>query len=533
VDELLRPRLLWCFGLLVVLVSISLGLLHPAAPQLVFPAIIMGFVLWCTAIRRHLLFSTVGCVVLLLMVQVALPGSVGLGETLVTTILFASIAVAFAYIRANGLAATEREREIAEKMESQARSYADEIARSEVRYATLFSDMNHAHAEQDISEAKRMIDKAKANGATSFERLAAENPEFIDRCLAAVKVNRVNDALLNMMGYVDHAELVAKPPTENAVDSRRVMQEQLHAMFDGRHHFASTATLIGKDNRKVTVAVGVNVPDDWSVSLSTHIDITEQLRDREAILSAREDLARASRALAVGAISTTLSHELNQPLLAIGLGTKSAERWLERTPPRLEEVARSLEGIRLNADRMSAIIRNTRDKLVKGAKEPRRVDLRQLLTETSYVLEDDLAARHSRMQLSLDDDAIEVMADRTDIQQVFINLITNAAEAMAQVECERIVTITSRRSTEQRLTIEVSDNGPGISDENLKLVFQPFFSTKSGGMGMGLQICRSIIESFGGTLNVRNNQGRGATFIISLPLPPASDTGQAPQHATR
>jgi hypothetical protein len=218
---------------------------------------------------RHLLFSTVGCVVLLLMVQVALPGSVGLGETLVTTILFASIAVAFAYIRANGLAATERAREIAEKMESQARSYADEIARSEVRYATLFSDMNHAHAEQDISEAKRMIDEAKANGATSFERLAASNPEFIDRCLAAVKVNRVNDALLNMMGYADHAELVAKPPTENAVDSRRVMQEQLHAMFDGRHHFASTATLIGKDNRKVTVAVGINVPDDWSVSLST------------------------------------------------------------------------------------------------------------------------------------------------------------------------------------------------------------------------------------------------------------------------
>nr|WP_246450439.1 ATP-binding protein [Rhizobium wenxiniae] len=299
-------------------------------------------------------------------------------------------------------------------------------------------------------------------------------------------------------------------------------------MFDGRHHFASTATLIGKDNRKVTVAVGVNVPDDWSVSLSTHIDITEQLRDREAILSAREDLARASRALAVGAISTTLSHELNQPLLAIGLGTKSAERWLERTPPRLEEVARSLEGIRLNADRMSAIIRNTRDKLVKGAKELSRVDLRQLLTETSYVLEGDLAARRSRMQLSLDDDAIEVMADRTDIQQVFINLITNAADAMAQVECERIVTIASHRSTEQRLTIEVSDNGPGISDENLKLVFQPFFSTKSGGMGMGLQICRSIIESFGGTLNVRNNQGRGATFIISLPLPPASDTGQAP-----
>jgi C4-dicarboxylate-specific signal transduction histidine kinase len=275
------------------------------------------------------------------------------------------------------------------------------------------------------------------------------------------------------------------------------------------------------------------VPDDWSVSLSTHIDITEQLRDREAILSAREDLARASRALAVGAISTTLSHELNQPLLAIGLGTKSAERWLERTPPRLEEVARSLEGIRLKADRMSAIIRNTRDKLVKGAKELSRVDLRQLLTETSYVLEGDLAARHSRMQLSLDDDAIEVMADRTDIQQVFINLITNAADAMAQVECERIVTITSRRSTEQRLTIEVSDNGPGISDENLKLVFQPFFSTKSGGMGMGLQICRSIIESFGGTLNVRNNQGRGATFVISLPLPPASDTGQAPQQATR
>lgn len=486
------------------------------------PAVITAYALASLAASRSTLLAlTVACLAVLVFLSGAFTNAAGTGDVFVS-LAFAGTGIAAlgcTRLRVIRLAedALVARHTLTDQLAEQGRQHAEQLARSEVRYATLFSDMNHGHAEQDISEAKRMIDEAKANGATDFQRLATEDPEFIDRCLAAIKVNRVNDALLHMMGYADHAELVAKPPTENAVDARRVMQEQLHAMFDGRHHFAATATLLGKDNRKVTVAVGVNVPNDWSVSLSTHIDITEQLRAREAIASAREDLGRASRAVAIGAVSTTLSHELNQPLLAISLDTRSAKRWLEKAPPQLEHAREALGRVSANADRMNAIITNTREKLVKGSKEFAKVDLRQLLTETSYLLEGDLAARRARLQLAFHDDVVEVFGDRIDIQQLFINLIVNAADAMATIECERIVTISSRMTAADILIVDVSDNGPGIAEENLKLVFEPFFSTKSGGMGIGLQICRSIVEAFQGTITARNNHGRGATFSITFP----------------
>lgn len=406
---------------------------------------------------------------------------------------------------------------LAGELSERIRLQTDELALSQERFRTLFEDRNIAYAEQDISRAKMMIDHAKANGATSFARLAAENPDFIDSCIAAVKVNRVNDALLHMMGYADHAELVAKPPSQNAVDARRVMQQQLEAMFYERHHFATTATLLGKDDRKVTVAVGVNVSEDWSLSLSTHIDITGQLQAREQAAAAREDLARASHALTVGAVSTSLAHELNQPLLALNMAAKTTKRWLAKTPPQLEEAQLALDRVSTNAERMNLIIKNTRARLLKGHRDPSMIDLRDLLTETSQLLESELANRNVSLRLAIPDNAAEVFADRTELQQVFTNLIVNAADAMTEMKDPKAIEILARRSKEDESVIEVRDNGPGIHEGVLEQIFQPFFTTKSGGMGMGLQISRSILEAFGGTLTARNNEGKGASFILTLP----------------
>lgn len=424
------------------------------------------------------------------------------------------------------IAATDEVKRLAGELNERIRRQSDELALSQERFRTLFEDMNIAYAEQDIRQAKLMIEQAKANGATSFSRLAAENPDFIDSCIAAVKVNRVNDALLHMMGYADHAELVAKPPSQNAVDSRRVMQQQLEAMFEGRHHFTTTATLLGKDDREVTVAVGVNVSADWSLSLSTHIDITGQLQAREAAAAAREDLARASRALTIGAVSTSLAHELNQPLLALNMAAKTAKRWLSKAPPQIEEAHLALDRVSSNTERMNSIIKNTRERLVKGRREPVRLDLRDLLTETGQLLELELAGRNVSLRLSIPDNAAEIFADRIELQQVFTNLIINAADAMANLKRSKTIEIVARRSKANESLVEVRDNGSGISQENIHQIFQPFFSTKSGGMGMGLQISRSIVEGFGGTLSAKNNDSGGATFTLTLPAGEPSELNE-------
>lgn len=426
-------------------------------------------------------------------------------------------------VNAEVLATLEIKR-LAGELNERIRIQNNELTLSQERFRTLFEDMNIAYAEQDIRQAKLMIDNAKANGATNFARLAAENPDFIDACIAAVKVNRVNDALLHMMGYADHDELVAKPPSENAVDSRRVMQQQLEAMFYGRNHFATTATLLGKDDRKVTVAVGVNVSEDWSISLSTHIDITDQLQAREQATAAREDLARASQALTIGAVSTSLAHELNQPLLALTMAAQTAKRWLAKSPPQIEEAQVALDRVNSNAERMNLIIKNTRSRLLKGHRDPTAIDLRDLLTETSQLLETALAGRNVSLRLSIPDNAAEVFADRTELQQVFTNLIVNAADAMADMEGKRSIEILARRSPDEQSVIEVRDNGPGINEGGLEQIFQPFFTTKSGGMGMGLQISRSIVEAFGGTLLAKNNEEKGASFILTLPTSDPKET---------
>lgn len=396
-----------------------------------------------------------------------------------------------------------------------------ELAESSKRYHTLFDDMNIAYAEQDISVAKQMIDQAKLDGATSFERLASEDPDFIDQCLAAVKVNRVNNALLHMMGYVDHDELIAKAPSENAVDARRVMMQQLKAIFEEQHHFTTTATLLGKDNRRVTVAVGVNTSPDWTISLSTHIDITERLRAQEMFAAARDDLARASRSLTIGAVSTSLAHELNQPLLALGVAAQTARRWLTKETPQVSEALQALERVTVNATRMNAIMQSTREKLLRRAGRLERLDLRSLIVDTERLLEPDLRTRNVILRVSCP--SAIVLAERVEIQQVLINLIMNAADAMKDVVGVRIVRITVQRPVPGSVQVEISDNGSGISEDDLPHLFDPFFTTKSGGMGMGLRICRTIIEGFNGTIDARNSEDGGAVFRFVLPSPDSAE----------
>lgn len=392
-----------------------------------------------------------------------------------------------------------------------------ELARSESRFRTLFQDMNIAYAEQDIRAAKAILDEAKAAGAKDFRTLAAEHPEIIDRCIASITVTTVNDALLAMMGYDDHDDLVRKPPTENAENARKVMTQQLEAMFEGRRHFTTATVLVGKNGRRVPVAIGVNVPADWSASLSTHIDITEQQRAHEIILSARDDLARANRAVTVGALSTSLAHELNQPILAIGLDAETSKRWLSRSPPEIDEALLAIGRVAQSAARVKAIMRRTREKLVKGSRMLEEVDVAELASETATLLERDLRNRRATLQIEPSNERLVVSADRVEIQQVLINLIVNAADAMLATDGERLVRVTMARVSGNAVAVTVEDHGPGVPEDRLNVIFEPFFSTKPGGMGMGLQICQSIITDFGGKLTVINRATGGASFSFTVP----------------
>lgn len=403
---------------------------------------------------------------------------------------------------------------------------SEELKRSQHRFQTLFQDLNYAFAEMDISGPKRLLDQARAEGATDFEELVHNRPELIRECITQIRTVAVNDSLIELMGYQSQLELVSKPPTANASDAERVLKLQLQAIFEGRHHFSGTTTLVGKDNIKVPVAFGCNYMDDWTRVLSTHIDLSEQHNAHEQLLSAQADLARVNRAVTIGALSASLAHELNQPILALSLDIQSAQRWLKGEEPSVQRALAALERLSANADRVTGIVRRTRDQLTQGSRETTAVNMLQLASETRLLIDRDLSSRRVRLEISNECANPVVHADRVELQQVLVNLIMNAAEAISGMRDKSgrgLISVRIFPDGPERIVTEVTDDGPGIPDTHLPVLFEMLFTTKPDGIGMGLQICRTLIEKFGGAITARNHEAGGAVLRFSLARAQTSD----------
>jgi PAS domain S-box-containing protein len=392
-----------------------------------------------------------------------------------------------------------------------------ELALSESRLRTLLNDLNIAYLEIDISEAKRLLDESKKNGASSYRELAEDDPEFVARCMSAIRLVGLNEALITMLGYEDYADWQAHQPIVPIEDPQQVLNLKLEAIFEDRRQFTGSTVLVTKQGQRVPVAFGANVPADWSTSMCTLIDISEKQRAHDAMLAAREELARANRAATIGALSTTLAHELNQPIQAIVVDTQTCMRWLDMDPPQIPQAMKALERLSKNGDRMSGIVQRTREHLVKRDRNLLPVNIVDLVRETHGLLERDLASRNTTLRVIEGSESPIVRADPVELQQVFINLISNAAEAMNGARSERRIDVRIGNQRCGNLIMKVEDNGPGLPDELIESVFDPFFTTKPGGMGMGLQICRTIIESFGGKLWASNREEGGAAFHFTQP----------------
>ncbi len=402
-------------------------------------------------------------------------------------------------------------------LEQRVSDRTSELAQSEARLRSLLDSLNIAYVELDISEAKRLLDEAKAAGASEYKSLAERDPHLIERCMSSIRLVHLNDALVLMLGYEDFNDWTASQPAASIEDARQVLSLKLEAIFKEQRQFTGSTVLIAKDGKRIPVAFSANVPSDWSTSMCTLIDISEKQKAHDALLLAREELARANRAATIGALSTSLAHELNQPILAIVLDTQTCMRWLDMDEPQIPQARKALERLSKNAARVSGIVRRTRENLVKRDRKLTPVNVADLVRETHMLLERDLAVRRTLLRLSDEIGSPLVMADPVELQQVFINLISNASDAMQFSKTERRIEVTLHNRADGNLNVRVEDNGPGLPAERINDVFDPFFTTKPGGMGMGLQICRTIVESFGGKLWANNRTNGGAYFEFTLP----------------
>jgi PAS domain S-box-containing protein len=249
------------------------------------------------------------------------------------------------------------------------------------------------------------------------------------------------------------------------------------------------------------------------------MDITDRkhaAKERERLRQLEADLAHINRVNMMGELAAALAHEIKQPLAASITSANALLRWLAHDPPDLERARAAADRIEQDANRAADVI-NSLQSFYKTGTLPKRqiVDVKEIIAEMTVLLRGE-ADRHSiTIHFEREGETPEIMADRVQLQQVFMNLMLNAIEAMKGAGGK--LTIRLRSNPEGRLIVSISDTGIGLRTENDEQIFAPFHTTKSQGTGMGLTITRSIVESYGGRVWATNNQEAGATFHFSLP----------------
>jgi PAS domain S-box-containing protein len=253
--------------------------------------------------------------------------------------------------------------------------------------------------------------------------------------------------------------------------------------------------------------------------ICTNVDVTERKRaqdERERLRQLEADLAHINRLSMMGELAASLSHEILHPIATARNNARAGIRFLEMSPPNLSEVKEALGCVVRDADRAKDIVGRIRNQIKRAPPQKERFDLHEAINEVIVMVRSAIAKDGISANTRLMDGLVPVQGDLVQLQQVVLNLLLNAVEAMGSTEGARELLVHTEQNHRDVL-VAVRDSGPGIDPSHLERVFDAFYTTKSSGMGMGLSICRSIIEAHGGRLWAEANEPRGAVFQFTLP----------------
>jgi signal transduction histidine kinase len=262
-----------------------------------------------------------------------------------------------------------------------------------------------------------------------------------------------------------------------------------------------------------------NPAQEFGEYVGITMDITDQKhaeKEREKLRQLEADLAHINRVNMMGELAAALAHEIKQPIAASITSANALRRWLARDPPDLERARSAAIRIEEDANRAADVINSLQSFYKRGTPVQRQIfDVKNIIGEMAVLLKTEAARYFVTIRTEIGEDTPDLLVDRVQLQQVFMNLMLNAIEAMRDAGGE--LTIKSRMNPEGWLLVSISDTGVGLPEDWTEEIFDAFHSTKPQGTGMGLTITRSIVESYGGRVWATNNQGRGATFCFTLP----------------
>ena len=355
-----------------------------------------------------------------------------------------------------------------------------------------------------------------------FRQFFAHVPEFCYIVSPDGTILDVNDWALHGLGY-EREDLVGKPLATIYAPESISKMEDLFARWKERGEVRNEEMAVFTkkgEKRTVLLNVGAVRDKDGKILHSTSIqtDITERKQAEAEANRAREQLLHVERSAQMGELTASLAHELNQPLTAILSNAQAALRFLQSDKVNLDELREILHDIIQDDQRAGNVIRSLRSMMKREERERNPIILNTVLNEVTQIFHTESIFRNVHIDAEFDESLPLVLADKVQLQQVVLNLIVNAADAMSQNPPEHRRIIMRTRVNNDRIRVTIRDFGPGIDQGSLNRIFQPFFTTKGTGLGMGLAVSQTIVEAHGGHIWAENHPDGGATFFIELPV---------------
>jgi PAS domain S-box-containing protein len=322
-------------------------------------------------------------------------------------------------------------------------------------------------------------------------------------------------------GFPMHDEAVQRVHPEDRDRYVQAFHRVIHQKVDSDVEFR---TVLPDGTIRYLYGLGhpiLNMHGDVVEVVGTTVDITERKRaeqERERLRQLEADLAHINRVNMMGELTASIAHEVNQPLSGIVSNGSACLRWLAGDPPNVEEVREAVRDIVRDGKRAGEVIARIRALTRRAAPPREELDLNETIREVLALVGDEAKRRNVTIRTQFADEVVPVSGDRVQLQQVVLNLVMNAIEAMSCVgERPRLLVVSTRNIDPDQVEVTVEDSGTGLDPNTMSRIFEPFYTTKSGGMGMGLSISRSILQNHGGRLWATAKDGPGTSFHFTLP----------------
>ena len=396
-----------------------------------------------------------------------------------------------------------------------------ELEASQDRYRNMISSLPLPLLQVDARAAARIFDRLRSNGVTDIAAYTRDHPELVEIACDIVLVTDANKEAVALFGAKDRTELIGPVPFVFAGTPGAARRVTI-AHFQGVRNHVEDFQIRTLDGRMLDVSLLMTFPvpgERHDTILMMMVDHTARLTAEAKLRQVENDFHRAARLSTVGELTASIAHEVRQPLSAILTNAETSQRWLARDEPNLPKVQQLTERISASARRASDIIERIQD--TAGKREPvrTRLDLNEVVRQALLFVRHDSHDKSIKLTLTAGEDLPPILGDRVQLQQVVVNLLVNAMQAMRPIgQDRREICLVTALDGPGMVELAVRDTGPGIAPADLDRVFEGFFSTKEGGMGIGLAICQSIVAAHGGRIAAANHPDGGAIFRVTVPI---------------